>query len=327
MSSSRTEAALSLGLLLLAATAGPQTTASYRTAVERYRSGGTDEAVKEVSSWPGEDLHREAREAFRKAGRGVDFPVAAAAMLHTDCARLAAERSDAWTFDVRIGEAAAFVQVLQGRANGASFARRWYLAVGYDLMALSATVRARRLFEDGLRRFPEDRDLRLAVGSVAEMEGSRGALARAEGEYRRVLEVDPEVGEAHLRRGRVLGELGRTDEALRELEWVRQRSDDPRLRYLGFLFQGRVEESAGHLEAAVASYRSAAAQDPAGQTGHLALAHALEALGDRAGAADSLAAAAPAASRRHDDGWWVYCFGHADRVGAMLDELRREAAQ
>jgi tetratricopeptide (TPR) repeat protein len=256
-----------------------------------------------------------------------DFPVAAAAMLHTDCARLAAERSDAATFDRRIGEGAAFAQVLRSRPEGTAFARRWYLAVGYDLMGVSAAVRARRFFEEGLRGFPDDRDLRLAVGSVAEMEGSQGALATAEGEYRRVLEADPEAGEAHLRRGRVLGELGRSDEALHELEWVRQRSGDPRLQHLALLFRGRIEERAGHLAAAAASYRSALAHDPAGQTAHLALAHALDGLGDGPGAAGAVEGAAPQSSRRHDDGWWLYRFGQSHRVGAMLDELRREATR
>jgi tetratricopeptide (TPR) repeat protein len=194
-------------------------------------------------------------------------------------------------------------------------------------MRLSATVRARRFFEDGLRRFPDDGDLRLAMGCVAEMEDSRGALATAEGQYRRVLEADAEVGEAHLRLGRVLGELGRTDEALHELEWVRQRSGDPGLRYLAFLFQGRIEERIGHPDAAAASYRSALALDPAGQTAHLALAHALDGLGDAAGAAEAVRGAAPEVSRHHDDGWWLYRFGQSHRVGGMFDELRREAAR
>jgi hypothetical protein len=194
--------ALITGVLLLVATvAGAQTEASYRAAVESYRSGDTDEAVKEVSSWSDEDLHREAKRAVKRASRDVSFPAAAAAMLHTDCARLVAEGSHASTFDGQIGAATAFVEVLQGRLEGTSFAKRWYRAVGYDLMAVSATARARRFLEDGLRRFPDDGALRLAMGSVAEMEGSRDAFARAEGEYRRVLEADPDVGEAHLRRG------------------------------------------------------------------------------------------------------------------------------
>jgi tetratricopeptide (TPR) repeat protein len=255
----------------------------------------------------------------------------------------------------RTAAAQCVVTELEQRPECDAFALRWYLAMSYHLMSRVLDVdAARKSLERGLQRFAQEPQLRLGLGTVEEM----GALRRvtqistppelrpggwnlvkparptrdrrtcrllAEREYRRALEADPALVEAHLRRGRVSAELGRTDDAEHELEWVVGHSREPSMLYLAHLFRGAIHQRAGRLDAAAVSYRSAVAQDPACQTGNLALGHVLEQLGERAGALEAWRRAT--AGHDHDDAWWLYPLGRLRRSEALLAALRQEATR
>jgi tetratricopeptide (TPR) repeat protein len=348
-------AAFACVALVVTTVAAAETTGSYsyRGQVERYHHGDREAAIQEVTTWSEERLVREIGQAT--AG---GFPFATAAMLHTDGALRAQSQSDAGGSARQLETARILVERLP---KDSPFARRWYLATGYHLMGrLVDPGSARFLLGRGLRRFPRDAQIALALGAVAEMEarmtelagwlplldqrtagartGSsararaeheiadrRTLLTNAEEEYRRALTADPELVEAHLRRARVLALLGRTTEAQNELEWVVAHAQEGPLLYLAHLFRGRIEQEAGRLEASVASYRLAVAKDPECQTGNLALGQVLDRLGERASAVEVWRKAATA--HDHDDSWWLYFYGRFHRSEALFDALRQEATR
>jgi tetratricopeptide (TPR) repeat protein len=321
---------------------------SYAAIVERYRSGEREQALEGLLTRPGAK--------WRAEGGREGVSAEAAAMLHTDAALLFAGRSDMDGFDAQLEDALAHVRRLEGRPDGAAFALRWYLALGYELMGRHDPARARSLLDAARRPFERDARLLLALGVVAEFEASelapparagmqsgtppirhrsdlgperdrRSSLAEAEQRYRESLETDASLDEAHLRRGRVLAQLGRAAEARPELEWATTRSHESYVRYLAFLFLGRVDEDAGRLEAAAAAYRSAVVEDPDCQAANLALGRALHRQGDASGASAAWKRATPASRRSRNDGWWLYPFGRAHESAAALEALRKEASR
>jgi VWFA-related protein len=316
---------------------------AWLAAVEDYRRGERAAAVGLVAAWPA-----------RRLRQAVDAPATrleAAVMLHTDTALFGPEASVAAGSEAHLEIARSLVHLLERRPAGPSFARRWYLAVGYEQLRRWNSAGAKRFFREGLGRDARDAELRLGLGTVAELEasdpsrdlragdaarlgrtedylaqrsGERSDLEMAEGEYRRALDSAPELAEARLRRGRVLVRLGRTDEGRAEIQWVLAHTQDTGLLYLARLFEGRLDEDAGRLEAAAASYRAAVGLDPLRQTGQLALGDALGRLGDRSGAVEAWRAAA-SATGRDDDAWWAYRFGRP--AAGLFETLRQEATR
>jgi tetratricopeptide (TPR) repeat protein len=335
--------------LMLVGSAVADADASYQDYVEQYRHGDREAVLRQVASWSPEGLKRELDQAT-----GDGFPFATAVMLHTDCALRAQSQEDAPGFARQIEAARNLVERLP---KDAAFAGRWYLAAGYLVMGGKLDPRgARSLLERGLKSSPADAQLRLAMGAAAEMEarmtesagqppslakhtvfraGSstrlpgeevrdrRALLRAAEEEYRRALATEPDLAEAHLRRGSVLARLGRAASARGELKWVVSHSDDGHVLYLCHLFRGRIEQDAGHLDAAVAAYRMAVAQNRGSQAGNLALGQVLDRLGQRASAVEALRQAVTL--RGQDDSWWLYFSGHLHLCEALFDSLRKEA--
>jgi tetratricopeptide (TPR) repeat protein len=246
----------------------------------------------------------------------------AAVLLHTDAALARRAAGDPIGTDEQLDLALLYAGVsdsLPGDAGLRAFARQWYLAAALDRHRYLEVEGAAALLQDGLRRFPADPEMHLALGSVEEtlatwpllrdgplgrtagrsaaalpMRESAGALLRerptgrdveehlreAEKEYRAALAADGALLEARLRRGRVLLLLGQTAEARAEITEILRGARDPTLRYLGLLFQGRLLEGASEFTEAVRSYREAAALFPEAQAARIALGHALDHLGD-----------------------------------------------
>ncbi|HUL76052.1 MAG TPA: hypothetical protein VL691_02225 [Vicinamibacteria bacterium] len=337
-----------------------ETPVSLTALVDRYLAGDRDGAVREVAAWPRERLKQQiAQVQGRLQGKpDLGCPLTLVVMLHTDAAMFDRAHRRPFAADLQTEAALALVRLVQADPAGASFARRWYLGVASYEQGLWDAGRARRLLEEARRRFPQDAELLVALGSVDEMEGSlpappppppglarpggivvrsydaavhdrREELRKAEEGYRQALALEPALVEARLRRGRVLARLGQGAESLSELGKVLESPADGRARYLAQLFTGHELEAEGRLEDALAAYRRAVEAAPQCQAGRLALAHALGRLRSRESAAEVLLQAitpADAGDGRRDP-WWAYPFGQADRAGAILDGLRQEAGR
>ncbi len=344
-----------------AAAADPQS--SYALVVERFADGDRNRAVREVVGFPAARLAKDARSLVASLGILPGLPlrnvlVKAGAMLHTHAAMGLRAGRDMPASESHMELASLYVRLAdQSPADQdlGSFSRRWYLAAAIERQQYLETESARIYLDAGLERFPEDADLLLALGSLDETlgtwrqlngptpgnarinravppplrtrVGARAHVQQAEEHYGRSLAAAPLLEEAHLRRGRTLGLLGRREEATAELDWVLAKGEVPHLRYLAFLFRGRLREEAGEPEAAAVDYRAAATLAPTGQTAHIALGHVLDQLGDLAGSRESLDRAVSHSSRLlvPVDPWWIYQYGQLRRLESLLGELTIEA--
>jgi tetratricopeptide (TPR) repeat protein len=152
--------------------------------------------------------------------------------------------------------------------------------------------------------------------------GSRSdELSLAERFYKRALEGAPDFEEARIRYARVLGERGRHEEALREL----QKAAGVRgqlLQYYAALFRGGELEALGKDADAVRAYERAAELSPTAQSPRLALSR-LAVGRDRGTAREALLMLAeqqPDGEAR-DDAWWVYDIAAGRGADVALEAL------
>jgi tetratricopeptide (TPR) repeat protein len=190
--------------------------------------------------------------------------------------------------------------------------------------------------KEALRIAPEDAVLHLAMGSTYEvsswLDQDRGRLGEAEASYRRALQFDPKMAEAHLRLGRVLDGRGggkREDEARQELSWVATYSDDPYFLYLAHLFLGDLYLEREEYPAAIQSYRAAVSVAPQWQTAYLSLSQALQASGDRERASETLEQALeiPVSQPSYLDGFRLYRLGQMGKLPDLLQKMRDEVGR
>jgi Tetratricopeptide repeat len=177
------------------------------------------------------------------------------------------------------------------------------------------------------------RSVAMPTGFSMEIGSARGELRQAESFFRRAVEHAPEMAEAHLRLGRVLGLQGHHTAAIAELRQALTLLDDEELRYDGELFAGAEEEALGRYEAAGELYEQAAARYPGAQSPLFALSQLARRRGDRAGALaamERIYALPPSGDQARQDPWWVYKIAQARNADDLLDELRapfRRSAQ
>jgi tetratricopeptide (TPR) repeat protein len=360
-------AALLLGLAFAGvATAQPGALSpAYAAAVERYASGERDAAVAAAAAMSQREL-RESVEALRTLGKRAracaacadsvawrQALVPAALMLHTDASIL--RRPDEEPVRLHESLALELVHALTDDPEWRGFARRWYrvmaeLALGDTRWSDALTWAAR-----GLDAFPRTAELLLVKGAIEEgLSGelaspspgdvfdpstrqtqldldrgreARQRLERARRLLRDAIAVDPSLPEARLRLGRVAWRLGDADESRAAFEAVLAQTRSRDTAFLAYLFRGRLDEDAGHLEDAVRSYESALALDARSQSARLALSHVRLRLGDPAAARREVdAALAPAPRLVNLDLFWVYPWGPAVGVEERLAALRQEAS-
>ena len=227
-----------------------------------------------------------------------------------------------------------------------AMARAWYTATAtwmqwnedHDTMHLD---RARELFPDDAvilflsgcqRETYAGNEIQAATKSVAlptglkvAIESEKVELRHAEGFLRHAAALTPQMGEVHLRLGRVLGQLGRHQEAAAELQQALTLVDDEDLRYYAELFAGAEEEALGRFDAARAAYERASALFPRAQSPFIAVSELAHRRGDRAGAVAAMekvfALPAPV-NRARDDPWWRYHVAQAKNADDLLDALR-----
>jgi tetratricopeptide (TPR) repeat protein len=149
----------------------------------------------------------------------------------------------------------------------------------------------------------------------------------AAGFFRVSLERHPGNAEARVRLGRVLGELGRRDEAERELRRALDATGAPRIQYLANLFLGGVQMRGGRDEDARASFDRASALYPRAQSPRIALSSLARKRGRRAdttaGLLEGLSAMALDDER---DPWFGYFETPPDRADGLIDAWRTTLA-
>jgi len=215
--------------------------------------------------------------------------------------------------------------------------RLWYIATCAHLISVGDLDPAH--FVRAIELFPRNPDLLFlravlheTMGSARRQSAMRKAdvpagvifaigsrndeLSLAERFYKRALEVAPDFEEARIRYARVMGERGRHEEALVELQKVAA-VQGPLLQYYAALFLGGELEALGKDDEARRAYERAAELSPTAQSPRLAISR-LAAGRDRAAAREALLTLAeqePQGEAR-DDAWWVYDIA----AGRVADE-------
>lgn len=323
-----------------------------------YAAGQRSEALAALSARRADAGGRElaALRALKDEGEAASAGLERAAlMLHTDRAwsrkadALASEKSRACGIGDEEQLARSVAQLLLGRPDSRSFARRWFVAMArrsqWDLCI--ADVRA--WAGEGLKSFPKDPELELARGMAAEADAVLGARAnvvhlrdmtnasrerarvdRGLGEARQSFELAlagaPEGHEARLRLGRTLWRLGQVEDAQRELDRLIAEAREPALLYLGHLFLAGVHEGLSRTADAEREYRAALAVDPGGQAAAFGLALLLSRSGGLRESRDVLGRALARAPRPAPrDAYMSYHRGFAGRADLLFEALRVDA--
>jgi tetratricopeptide (TPR) repeat protein len=297
-----------VGAACLVLLARPAAAESYRDLVTAY-VGGDREAVDRVAALPRSQLRteikwlREMRSCARCGERELAdrFPFLGAVLLHTERAFRYVDAEDEEPSRFHLDLALQLLAIAPPAVRVHEPA--WYAAVGLEYLQRLQTDAAKRYFLDGASRFPAEATLHLGHGAAWETElrmtpppdvvhsssprfvrepvehaaERMRSLAVAEAAYAKAVAARPDEPEAHLRRGRVLLDLGRAEEAERDLAWVVENVRPGGERALALLFRGLLRERAGRWAEAAALYRESMSNGPPGaRTAAVALAHALD---------------------------------------------------
>lgn len=347
--------------LLLAAQGGAvprHDVTEYLRLAARYRSqrpGESEAAVDTIRSWSaGEvaDVHAALRSNERRLRSGppledgdIDLGlVEAATLLHVEAGLRELQRPNEPDGVVQLAAAGELVRwtdrvVKRGREPALrprlepstlhAMVAAAALAVGFPEIAGAHADEAHRLA-------PTDASVALTGGCareglahLRELEGApdeaRRLRERAVRSFKDVLALDPALGEARLRLGRLYVEAARYIEAEPLLERV-AKEGDARQRYLAFLFLGRAAEKRTDVRRAAELYSRALEAQPDGTAARLALALQLERqAGPRA--ARTLVIEALGRSKRVDaspDPWSYYLFGRTELAAAELKRVWAE---
>lgn len=353
-------------LLLLALTQAPASWAQrpltldrYRRLIAFYREGDFQSAAEALAACERHVVER-AVEAFTATNPDDPADLRAAALLHSEAGAYLRGQNDLARGDFHWNMArdlSALVGSNPEDRSGRSFQSRWLLAAGYYYQSEMDDSRALGFLKQALRLSDTDAEIHLALGAVHEVVGalmrrawspsrvpstnprimrdelrarsvSRQQLSTAEGYYREALRLAPNMAEAHLRLGRVLGQLGDGEKALAELVWVVEHARDAYLLGMAHLFLGSLREQNDDWSTAVEDYRKAVAAKPDWQVHHLALSHALHRAGALGEAERALHAALQVKAREDlpDSGWWTYYLFRErslDTLDALRDGIRR----
>jgi tetratricopeptide (TPR) repeat protein len=211
---------------------------------------------------------------------------------------------------------------------------------------------AEQALQEGAGTFPADSRLWLAAGAVAQaaarftppearavatrpahvkqrmraIADRRARRMEAQLHFERALQQEAGLHEAAIRLAEVRLALGRPQEACDALSALPEEIETV-LSYVAHLMRGRCHEKLERWPSAIESYRRATALWPAAETGWLALARALDHVGDRGGSQAALArvfATDRSPSARDPFRLFpVFCSGGSEALwGALLEGLR-----
>jgi tetratricopeptide (TPR) repeat protein len=311
--------------------------------VQQYQRGETDDAIRALVSW----TPRALLDVVSRAEKGrpttamaiVRRALPAAVMLHTECGLYLNLRGDVGPAGLHWLLARRLAALPPATPEQGAFLRAWYHAFGLFLLSTYAVDDAIVLLEHGLRQFPDDVPIALALGQYYEARGtftpghlvsvqatpSRDGLRdlrSAEALFRALLAEDPSRTEAKLHLARVLQVMGRLDEALPLFHEVAA-AGESRQRYLAFLFVGELARRRSRLAEARDDFTRAREAWPTGQAAAVALAETLHRLGERAAAASALTEAIEDRGRPSPpDPFRTYHFGDRTEQKRLLEAVK-----
>jgi hypothetical protein len=294
-----TRAVVKSTLVLLAALAVPAAASAqgdrlriYGVALELYRHGQVDEALRLAGSWSPTtlkgDMGRILEDRDRHLAPGM-------VLLMTELAR----RDSKAASPEQLVIAETLVRNLPRHIPDAkAFQARWYAFITSLFIAELNPPVARILVDRGLRLVGQSPRLQLLSGIAFEMstyphamcladdcrssENQRAVvrnLTLAADAYRQASALDPHAPDSHLRLGRVLHLLGDRDGARQELMEVERVTSNVEFLYLVALFRADLSREAGNVRAAAAEAERAVNLEPRYQSARIALAHLSDQLG------------------------------------------------
>lgn len=321
---------------------------AYARLVQQYRRGETDEAIRALSSWtPGtlmDVVYRVEKGRLTPPVATVRRALPAAVMLHTETGLYLNFRGDMGPAGLHWLLARRLAALEPAAPEQVSFLRAWYHAFGLFLLGTYAVDDAIELLARGLRRFPDDVPITLALAQYYEARGiftpghiisvqptpSRDGLRdlrAAEALFRALLAADPSRTEAKLHLARVLQVVGRSDEAITLFHEVAT-GGDPRQKYLASLFVGELFRRRSRLAEARAEFTRALQAWPTGQAAAVALAETLHRQGERAAAAATLTEAIEDRGRPSPgDPFRTYHFGDRADQKRLLEAVKSLAVR
>jgi tetratricopeptide (TPR) repeat protein len=320
---------------------GPE---DYAGAVEEYRSGDPNEAIRRVARWPASTVTESLRQ-WAKAQPGDRL--VAGVMLHTELGAAILDSLPHQT-TVQLAHAQDLLDALalrrDGRERADAVRLRWYRFVISLFSSNARLADADRYAREALGKFARDPVLIFEKGVIFELSAShnmtpppspsmmRGrapdsathhgrTLEAAASEYRRALEIDPHLAVVRLHLGWVRVQQG-DGRAGDDLLAVLADAKDERTRYLAHLFLGGAAERRRDFEEAAKAYDAAHQLGREHQTPFIALSRVELARG-REDRARALVRELAALQRVDDDPWWSYHLGSIDEEA--LQWLRDEA--
>ena len=241
---------------------------------------------------------------------------------------------------------------LFGAADGARDAkRRWYIATAAYMSSRALVSDLQPHLARGLQLFPGDPALLLLTGCMHEklaaphvqqalqqvaatpgvklsVTTARTHLLEARAAFARALDAEPGLAEARVRHGRVLGLLGRDEEAVPQLERAYRDATSKEMGYYAALLLGGARVRLGALDEARDAFSRAAALYPRAQAPRVALSALMRRAGDLTGARAALLevlTTRPDDPARYDP-WWEYFIRPEEESAALLQEWRAAAA-
>lgn len=319
-------------------------TARYYLLITQYRTGDANRAVATLSTWPaGDSLAVQPRTPW------PPDVLRAAALLETEAAFASGVTFE--DMSVRLNRADRWLTESERRlprdtADG--FRRQWDRTVGRRLLWNGLVAVAARILDEACRRFPEDGDLFLALGTAIEAmafdnavdpatpgnaataarKRTQDALVRAKFAFEKAAAAKSGPIEARLRLARMLVLEGNDVRATSLLESVLAAPVPvvPQVAYLAAIMLGEIHARRGDLPRATVLFTDARARVPSGQSAYLAEAHALR----RAGQTEAAASVLEDMLRRPrptTDPWRQYLLGFYEGTPSfepLRDQVRRQ---
>ena len=334
--------------------------ASYRAGTLR------GEPVSKLRHWPLLEVENAVKALARSAPRisepplpgagsaWIDARVAeAAVMMHAEAALLALAERSSVEAQVHAEAAGTLLEAIQAEAAARRRKARleqsappplrprldrgrFYAALAEGCHSVGDPWLADEIATRGLRAEPTDARLLHVGGCVKETLMVLRGVERKPGEaeearraaeklLRDTLAVAPDNPDARLRLARVLVDQDRLVEAQPLLEAV-TRADDSSLRYLGWLFLGRLHHRRQAWNEAADAYAQAMREQPQNQAARFGLAALLEQQSGPAAARPLLLTTLSLSEHadRQGDPWWSYPLGPLGMAAGLLDELTKQ---